>query len=241
MALSLLTGLTLSATGPSNASAGSSLSTAALQRFLAVNDVAVVPYRALRRLEAKCEHFASAAWMDVWTEVDSQGAMEYRIAGEGGSDYIRSKVFRGVLNAEQKAMSSGAPSGAAITPENYEFAHQGLDQGLALVGITARRKDMLLLNGSILLRPDDGELVRVEGRLTKTPSFWVRRVDVVRHYRRFGGVSMPVGLESVANLLIAGRSTFRMTYEYESIDGRRIGHPQPRMLATLQLPSELSR
>jgi hypothetical protein len=42
---------------------------------------------------------------------------------------------------------------------------------------------------------------------------------------------MPTAIESVANIRIAGVSTFRMSYEYESINGRRIGNPQPRTLA----------
>jgi hypothetical protein len=210
------------------------IASSALQQFLSFKDDSLVRYRALRHMEAKCEHFASAAWMDVWTEVDAGGSMVYRIAGEGGSDYIRSKVFRGVLDAEQKALSSGAPDRARITMDNYLFAHREGEEGLASVGITPRRKDMLLVDGSIFLRPGDGELVRIEGRLSKTPSFWVRRVDIVRHYRRFGGISMPVGVESIANLLVAGRSTFRMTYEYESIEGRLIGNPQPKISTSPQ-------
>ena len=42
---------------------------------------------------------------------------------------------------------------------------------------------------------------------------------------------MPTALESVANVRVAGVSTFRMTYEYESINGRHVGNPQPRTLA----------
>ena len=42
---------------------------------------------------------------------------------------------------------------------------------------------------------------------------------------------MPTALESVANVRVAGVSTFRMSYEYESINGQRVGNPQPRMLA----------
>jgi hypothetical protein len=215
----------LGATGRPDAALASS----ALQQFLALKGDSLVRYRALRHMEASCEHFASAAWMDVWTEVDAGGSMLYRIAGEGGSDYIRSKVFRGLLDAEQKAVTSGAPNRAGITTDNYLFDHREGEDGLASIGITPRRKDMLLVHGSIFLRPDDGELVRIEGRLSKTPSFWVRRVDIVRHYRRFDGISMPVGVDSIANLLVAGRSTFRMTYEYESIEGRLIGNPQPKI------------
>ena len=220
----------LGATG----SPGAPIASFALQRFLSIKDDSPVRYRALRHMEAKCEHFASAAWMDAWTEIDATGSMLYVIAAEGGSDYIRSKVFRGVLEAERKAMNSGAPNRAGITTDNYLFDHREGEAGLASIGITPRRKDMLLVDGSIFLRPGDGELVRIEGRLSKTPSFWVRRVDIVRHYRRFGGISMPIGVESVANLLVAGRSTFRMTYEYESIDGQRIGNPQAKFIASLQ-------
>jgi len=71
----------------------------------------------------------------------------------------------------------------------------------------------------------DGDLTRIEGRLSKTPSFWTRRVDVVRRYERLAGVRVPVSIESVAHVLIAGRSTFKMTYEYETINGHRVGSP----------------
>jgi hypothetical protein len=69
--------------------------------------------------------------------------------------------------------------------------------------------------------------VRVEGRLSKTPSFWTRRVEVVRHYRRIQGVRVAVAIESVESVLIAGRSTFKMTYNYETINGQSVGSPQP--------------
>lgn len=208
---------------------------AVLDRFLTVNKGdEPTPYRALRHMEAKCEHFVSAAAMDVWTEVDANGKMRYQIVNESGSDYIRSKVFRGVLEGEQKAVNSGEPGKVGITSENYAFDHLGNDSGLMAVGIKPRRKDVLLVDGSIRIRPDDGELVRIEGRLSKMPSFWVRRVEIVRQYKRVSGVSMPVALQSVANLLLAGRSTFSMTYDYETIDGRRVGNPQAKMIAAIE-------
>jgi hypothetical protein len=71
----------------------------------------------------------------------------------------------------------------------------------------------------------------MEGRLSKPPSFWTRRVEIVRWYRRIAGVRMPVALESAANVRIAGESTFRMTYEYESINGQRVGAPEARASA----------
>jgi hypothetical protein len=205
-----------------------------LERFLSTKNDSFVRYRALRHMEAKSEHFSSGAWMDAWTEVDANGSMQYQIASEGGSEYIRTKVFRVVLETERRAVNSDASSRVGITPDNYTFDHRPLEEGLASIAIKPRRKDVLLVDGSIRLRPDDGELVRIEGRLSKTPSFWVRRIDIVRYYRRLAGISMPVGVESVANLLVAGRSTFRMNYEYESVNGQRVGIPRPRTVAALQ-------
>ena len=70
--------------------------------------------------------------------------------------------------------------------------------------------------------------MRVEGRLSKTPSFWTRRVEVVRHYQRIQGVRVPMLIESVASVLIAGRSTFKMMYQYASVNDSHVGDPQPR-------------
>ena len=44
------------------------------------------------------------------------------------------------------------------------------------------------------------------------------------------GVRMPVALASVAKFLALGRATFKVTYEYETVNGQRVGRPQPRVL-----------
>ena len=213
------------AAGPTNASP------AILQRFLALDDPTPTQFRALRHLEARNEKFEKNAWMDVWTEADAAG-FRYRIVTEDGSDYIRSKVFRASLETEREMWAAGAPDEAAVTPANYVFEDRGAQpDGLTSLSMKPRRKDVLLVDGSIYLNPDDGELVRIEGQLSKSPSFWTRRVEIVRWYQRIAGFRMPTALESVANVRIAGVSTFRMTYEYESINGRHVGNPQPRTLA----------
>jgi hypothetical protein len=202
-----------------------------LQRFFAIDDPAPRSYRALRHLEAQNGRFDSTAWMDVWTEADASG-FRYQIVAEEGSDYIRTRVFRETLKSECAFWASGAPDRAGFTSENYVFEdHGSRPDGLAWLTFKPRRKDVLLVDGSIFLDPHDGDLVRLEGRLSKSPSFWARHIDVVRHYRRIAGVRMPVGLESVASVMIAGTSTFRMTYEYESINGQRVGNPQPQTIA----------
>ena len=213
------------AAGPANGSP------VILQRFLALRDPTPSQFRALRHLEARNEKFEKSAWMDVWTEADASG-FRYHIVCEDGSDYIRSKVFRASLDTEREMWAAGAPDEGALTPANYVFEDRGAQpDGLTSLLVKPRRKNVLLVDGSIYLNPDDGELVRMEGQLSKTPSFWTKRVEIVRWYQRINGFRMPTALESTANVRIAGVSTFRMTYEYESINHQRVGSPQPRTLA----------
>lgn len=203
-----------------------------LHRFLARGEEPPVEYRALRRLEAHNPKFRQNAWMMAWTEYDHANGFRYQVVDEGGSGYIRSKVLRAALEGEQKIWANREPQKASFTPENYTFdPGEAAPDGLASVGVKPRRKDVLLVEGAIFVQPSDGDLARIEGKLSKAPSFWTRRVDVVRRYERKAGVRVPISIESVAHVLVAGRSTFKMTYEYQTINGQQVGDPQPHAQA----------
>jgi hypothetical protein len=194
---------------------------AVLERFLALDDPDPWQYRATRHLEARNEGFGKNAAMDVITEGDANG-FRYQIVSEEGSEYIRNRVFRQTLETEKSMWASGAPTKAALTPENYTFQEAGTqDDGSPALTMRPLRKDVLLVDGKIFLSADDGDLIRLEGKLSKSPSFWTRQVQIKRWYKRFAGVRMPVALESTANVRLAGQSTFRMTYQYESVNGIR--------------------
>jgi hypothetical protein len=193
-----------------------------LQRLFASQQVVPHQLVAIRRLEARNDHFDTDAWMEVRTEADGKG-FHYQILGEGGSGYIRSRVFKSALQTEQKMWANGDPDRAAFTPDNYQFEDRGAEpSGLVWLGVTPKRKDILLVNGSIFVSPDDGELVRIEGSLAKTPSFWTKRVDIVRLYERVAGVRLPVWMESTAAIRIAGKSTYTTSYHYISVNDQPV-------------------
>jgi hypothetical protein len=201
-----------------------------VERVVARIDPPAHQYRALRRLEAQSDKLGGSAWIEAWTQVDPGVGFRYEIIGEGGSGFVRGKVLRPWLDNEKKMWADGDPERASLTYENYVFVDRGMTpEGLAWLDVKARRKDLLLVDGSIFVNPENADLVRIEGRLSKTPSFWTRRVEVTRHYQRINGVRMPTAIESVAQVLIAGRSTFQMTYEYASVNGLNVGNPQPKV------------
>jgi hypothetical protein len=230
VAIALAAGLLVASANASGIAQDAAGGAPFVQRFLTSPDPDPTTFRVMRHVDANSERFNHSAWMDVWTEADRDG-FRYRIIGEGGSEYIRSKVFRAALEAERKMWADGSPARAALTLDNYDFRDGGItSEGLASLSLKPKRKGELLVDGTIFVNPDDGDLVRLEGRLVKSPSFWTRRVEIVRWYKRFAGIRMPVALESVAHILIAGRSTFRVTYDYETVNGQKFGSPQARAL-----------
>ncbi len=179
-------------------------------------------YRALRRMHAWNDKFNHEAWMDVWTELKA-GQFTFEIVSERGSEVIRTRVLRTLLSREQETINQGDSDKAELTPENYDFGEAGRDtDGSRYVEIKPRRKDAMLVDGRMVLTPDGGELLRVEGRLAKNPSFWTSLVNIVRRYARLGGVQVPVSTESTAKIKFAGTAQLQVSYEYESINGRPV-------------------
>lgn len=198
-----------------------------IQQFLEREEPPLVQYRALRRLEARNERFDNMGWMEACTELQPRGRFGFRVVAEGGSDHMRGRVLRPVLEGEQKAWSSGEVARSGITRRNYRFeplAGEAVD--VVRIGLKPLRRDRMLVDGVMVLTRANGDLIRLDGRLAKNPSFWTTRVQVRRTYARIAGVRVPVMLESVANVRMAGRSTFRMTYDYLAINGRVLDRDQ---------------
>jgi len=199
---------------------------AAVEHFLSKPEQPLNAYRAYRRMHAWNERFNQEAWLEAWTEL-KDGRFDYQIISERGSDTIRSRVLRSILARERELVNNGDACKAELSPENYEFEEAGRDaDGSHYVQLKPRRRDVLLVDGRMVISPDGGDLLRVEGRLSKNPSFWTSLVNVVRHYARLDGVRVPVATESTAKVRFAGTGQLEVFYEYESINGRPVSLAQ---------------
>jgi hypothetical protein len=204
----------------------------------ALQETPVKQYRALRRMHAANEKFNQEGWLECWTELDDHG-FRYEVVSERGSDYIREKVLKTLLRREQELITAGHAGRAEINEDNYDFAESGGTQeqrGERSVILKPKRKDVLLVDGRIVINQEGTELLRVEGRLSKNPSFWTSLVDIVREFARVDGVRVPIATDTVAKLKFAGTSRLDVRYHYETINGR------PVSLAARQLvPTSFTR
>lgn len=188
------------------------------------NTTAPPAYRAYRRLEAGSPGKQKTGWLEAWTEFSPGRGLEIEIVREGGSEYVRNKILRGMLNSEQQLVANGKPLRASLDANNYAFADGGTtDEGLQRVVLKAARKSEGIVNGSLFFEPQAGYVTRIEGRLVKSPSFWVHDVDVTWKFARVGGHVLPIEVSSLGKVRMYGGSMFRMIYDYVTIDGRPAG------------------
>ena len=185
------------------------------------NRVAPPPYRALRRLEGGVDSKDKRGWLEAWTEFQPGRGFTYEVVREGGSEYVRDKILRHMLEGEQDLIAAGKRLRASLEAKNYEFEDGGMTEtGLQRILLKPVKKSDGLVNGSVFVDPTTGFVTKIQGRLVKSPSFWVRDVDVTWKFACVGGHIVPVEMTSTGRVRMFGRSNFRMTYDYVSIDGR---------------------
>jgi hypothetical protein len=185
-------------------------------------------------MHAWSERFNQEAWLEARTTL-RDGRFAYEIVSERGSDTIRKRVLHAVLEHEQDLVNGGDLPRGALTPNNYDFAaaERGAD-GATIVPITARRKDVLLVNGRMFLDPATGDLLRVEGRLSKNPSFWTTLVQVVRRYTRMRGARVPIATDSTAKIRFVGTARLEIRYDYVSVNGQNVPALVPQLRSVME-------
>jgi len=103
----------------------------------------------------------------------------------------------------------------------HSFSHLGREdcsgRKCYRLDITPLRKDKYLIKGQIWIDAEDWSIVRVQGLPTKRPSFWARQTVIDHRYKRIDGIWLDDSMESTSDILIAGRSTLKIQYSYESI------------------------
>jgi hypothetical protein len=194
------------------------------------NDQPLRQYRALRRMHAATNKGSHEAWLEAWTELND-GRFSYEIVSERGSDMVRGKVLRAMLKKEQELVNSGQQYKGELSPANYEFTEATrTEDGSQVVELRPKRDDVLLVEGRAVL-DEGGGLVRVEGKLSKNPSFWTSLVNIVRRYAKIGGVRVPVATETTAKIKFVGTSQLQVVYDYESVNGRPVSLGERRSAA----------
>lgn len=125
-----------------------------------------------------------------------------------GDGFVKTNVIGRLLQTEVDHVQKDDPALTAIRPENYKFSHK---HTLQLAGRTVhvyqakpRKKRPGLFKGHIFLDAYTGSLVRVEGRVVKSPSIFVKKIDFVQEFADVNGYTLPTHIHSEAKAAIVG-------------------------------------
>lgn len=132
---------------------------------------------------------------------------EYKIISAKGSDRGE-KVVRKILDHEAEAEKSSPPP-TAIVHQNYDFALEGEAdfQGARcfVLALKPKRKDPTLVEGRAWVDKNSFLIRKIEGRMSKSPSWWVKNVQLVVLFGEIGGVWTQLSTDAVADVRMLGK------------------------------------
>ena len=190
-------------------------------------DQMVRAFRAIRRFEASNARFKLRAGLEVRTTFRFPDSYESVVLKQEGSRVIRERVFNKILEEEKTAQPAKEKAAYDILPDNYLFRVLDVencgDRQCFRLALSPKRKNKFLLEGFVWVDTEDYGIAKVQGSPSKRVSFWTLRTEVTRSYKRFGSVWMTERIDSVSDLLVAGRSTLSIAYSYQSIEADHAG------------------
>ncbi len=125
-----------------------------------------------------------------------------------GDSFVKTNVIARILQSEVDYVTKGDSAQTALTPANYKFSYKG-DRELNGKDVHAfqvkpRQKRAGLFKGYIYLDTVSGSLVRSEGSIVKSPSFFIRNIQFVQDYTDVAGYTLPVQLHTTAKARFVG-------------------------------------
>jgi hypothetical protein len=149
--------------------------------------------------------------------------LEFKSVHFSGDGFVKSNVITRLLQSEVDHVQKDDSSLTALTSANYKFSFKRtIDVNGRLLHdyqVKPRKKRVGLFKGHVYLDAYTGSLVRVEGSVVKSPSFFVKKLDFVQDYTDVAGFTLPTHMHSEALARIIGRTIvdiYQNNYQPES-------------------------
>ena len=134
-------------------------------------------------IEASIENHTKLGRLRAIRRVLPFGRTEYEVLELEGDRTVRQQVIARYLSAEKEA-SQTHDAGIAMTSANYRFRYRGTVPTASRLTwafeVVPRKKRAGLIRGELWIDAASGLVRRQAGRLVRTPSIFLRRVNVTR-------------------------------------------------------------
>ena len=182
----------------------------AYERGLRKQSSELAGYTATTVIDAELPDSAQKAELEVKRHYAAPSVLEFTPLNSTGDKFVKSNVIVRLLQSEVDHVRKQEQSQTAIDSDNYKFSYKGTSD---LNGIPAlvyevkpRQKRVGLFKGKIYLEDTTGHLLRAQGTITKTPSFFIKRIKFTQDYAIVAGFTLPTHTHSEADTRLVGKA-----------------------------------
>jgi hypothetical protein len=172
------------------------------------------------------EHLNPSAEMDVQLQFAKDRGKRFQVLSIRATG-IAKRSFQNLLQEESRAGRGGESGTEAINSSNYSFQLIGMmrcgSNDCYHLRLLPRNHSKYVLYGSAWINAKDFGLVRIEGKLAKSPSHWISPPEVEQRFEKVNEFWLPSFDHSRTHVLFAG--DVDLTIKYSDYQTKSCGAP----------------
>jgi hypothetical protein len=180
------------------------------ERGMAQQANSLAAYTVTSLVEAELPESAQRAEFELQQHYSAPSSLEFSPLRSSGDAFVKSNVIVRLLQSEVDHVHRREQSQTAINSENYKFSYKGIakvnDIPVHVYEVKPHKKRVGLFKGKIFVDTSTGYLIRAQGRIVKSPSFFIKKIDFVQDYATVDGFTLPAHLHSEAQTRIIGKT-----------------------------------
>ena len=166
-------------------------------------------------IEANLPKLQKQGRLHALRRISRLGRITYEALRFEGDKTVKNNIIARYLTADTEAQSADQ-SLLAVIPANYKFKFKGHsgegENQIYIFQLTPRKKRVGLFKGKIFLQEATGRLVRAQGTVTKTPSFFISKIRFTQDYGMVAGFTLPTHIRSEADTRLVGKALVDMVH-----------------------------
>ena len=170
----------------------------------------LVSYSANTRISAQLPDTSQHGEFELERHYSAPRTLEFKAVSFTGDGFVKSNIITRLLQSEVDHVQKDDSSLTAMTPANYRFSYKGTSQlegrTVHVYQLKPRKKRIGLFKGRLYLDAYTGSLVRAEGSVVKSPSFFIKKIEFVQDYTDIGSFTLLVHIHSEAITRLLGRA-----------------------------------
>ena len=215
--------IALNSAGAPDFSVASSVSTlspelalSTYERGLKEQETELAGYTATSVIDASLPDSSQKAEFELKRHYVAPGLLEFTPLRSSGDKFVKSNVIVRLLQSEVEHVRKREQAQTAIDSNNYKFSYKGVSQingsDVHVFEVKPRTKRVGLFKGKIYVDSSTGHLLRAEGTIVKSPSFFIKRIDFVQDYSTVDGLTLLSHVHSEAQTRLVGKAVVDITH-----------------------------